>query len=234
MALGFSSSQNLAKSFKQHFNLTPTAIKSLTSKEELKSLIEKNRKIGNTLKKNGNATDADNIYTTVSTPGNVETKTLETETMKLIISEFEARHVIYQRLIGEYGNGVQQAFTELHQFVTSRQMSIAEPIVITWDNLDITPLDKCRTDVCITLKDATKEVAPYNIQIIPGGRYAYIRAILKQPREFDDAWQQLFSQISDVGYTLDERPCFKILHDENSDPKNGMFEVSFCAAIKPL
>jgi len=239
MELGFSSSQNLAKSFKQHFNLTPTAIKTLTSKEELKSLIEQNRMNGNTLNKNGNATGSDNTYSTVSTSNiletnNVETNTLGTETLQLVISEFESRLVIYKRLIGKYGLGVQEAFTELHQFVTARQMPVSEPVYIIWDNPEITPVEKCRTDVCITLKEETKEIAPYNMQIIPEGKYAYIRAVLKHESEYGEAWEQLFSKILDGGYRLEERPCFKILHEENSDPQNGIFDLSFCAAVKSL
>jgi len=234
MELGFSSSQNLAKSFKQHFNLTPTAIKTLTSKEELKNLIEQNRKNGNNLSKNGNDTGSDNTYSTVSTPSTLETKTLGAETLKLIISEFEARQVIYKRLIGEYGVGVQEAFAELHKFVTARQMLISEPIYIIWDNPEITPAEKCRTDICITLREAISEVAPYNTQTISAGRYAYIRTIIKQENEYGEAWEQLFSQILDSGYQPEEKPCFKILHDEKSDPQHGVFEISFCAAVKPL
>jgi len=234
MELGFSSSQNLAKSFKQHFKLTPTAIKALTSKAELKSIIEQNRKIGNHRSNNGNDIASDNTYSTASTPNTLKTKTLGVETLKLIISEFEARLVIYKRLIGEYGMGVQEAFTELHKFVTARQMPIEEPVYIIWDNPEITPAEKFRTDICITLREITKEISPYNTQIIAAGKYAYIRTVIKQESEYAEAWEQLFNKILDSGYQPDEKPCFKILHDEKSDPSHGMFDISFCAAVKPL
>ena len=238
MELGFSSSQNLAKSFKRHFNLTPTGIKTLTSKEELKSLIIQNRKIGNAQNKNGNAAASENVYAPVSIPNiletNMKTNALETESVQLIISDFSQRLVIYKRLIGEYGTDVQAAFAQLHQFVTVRQLRTAEPIYIIWDNPEITPVDKCRTDIGITLIEDIKEIAPYNTQIIPAGRYAYIRSVIKHNNEYEVVWEKLFKLILDGGYQLDDRPCFKLLHIENSDPQNGIFELSFCAAVRPL
>ena len=236
MELGFSSSQNLAKSFKQHFNLTPTEIKNLSTKDELTRLIQKNRKTGNasaegstyTTAPTSNLMEAENMKPQVATPAS------EIETLKLNIAEFEQRHLIYKRLIGEYGVGVQEAFTELSQFVSTREITRLEPVYIIWDNPEITPVEKCRTDVCITLKEQIKETAPYNTQTIPAGKYAFIRTLLKQEGEYKQAWEQLFNEILNSGYQLNDAPCFKILHEEGSELEKGIFDISFCAAVKPL
>lgn len=228
--LGFSSSQNLAKAFKQHFDLTPTAIKSLTSRDALQELLKQKSKNGNSLHKDGNAVNSHKHYAESST----ETLNREDKAMKMTISEFAARQVIYKRLIGVYGSGIGEAFVELHRFARARQLPIAEPVYLIWDNPEITPPEKCRADACITMTDAVANVSPYNSQAIPAGTYAFVRAVVKQEREFDTAWEQLFQQILDRGYQPEDLPCFTIVHHASSDPLNGVFDVSFCAAVKPL
>ena len=252
MALGFSSSQNLAKAFKGHFNQTPSQIKSLSSKQQLRLLIRKKRK-------NGNVTVSSDLYANDSSLEYMESQNMSTENtvsetltnqkplqkgqqdtsrMKINIIDFPARKVIYQRLIGEYGSGVQAAFAQLQVFVTNKEIVTAEPVVINWDNPEITPADKCRTDVCLTLLSegvnvSSYNASPYNTELIEAGSHAVIRAILTQHHEYELAWQQLFQQVFEQNYKLADRPCFKIMHLETSDPKNGLFDVSFCVAITP-
>jgi len=59
---GFSSSQNFAKAFRKHFNLSPTDIRNCTSIELFYEVIQ-DSKIGNKLSKDGNDYLSPNSYT---------------------------------------------------------------------------------------------------------------------------------------------------------------------------
>lgn len=228
LELGFSSSQNMAKSFKQHFNLTPSDIRQLTSREELHHLLSNNSKSGNMRRKNGNAKTSELAY--AQSP--VSTSEDGTLSMDIKIVDFEERQVIYKRLTGVSGQGIQEAFSELHQFAKRHDLPIADPIYLIWDNPEITPMDRCRADACITLTSEVSNVAPFNTQTIAAGKYAQIRTIVKNEHEFDMTWESLFQQILTSGYQPEDKPCFKILHNESSDPLKGIFDVSFCACVK--
>jgi len=150
---------------------------------------------------------------------------------QLKITTFPTRTVIYKRIIGEYGAGVQEVASELQNFVTKNRVSTANPLVINWDNPEITTPEKCRTDVCLTLLDKCQKPAPFNTQIIQAGSHAYIRGVFNLQYNYEQAWQQLFHSIFDQGYQPEDSPCYKIMHIETSDPANGIFDVSFCQAI---
>lgn len=239
LSLGFSTPQNLAKAFKLHFNLTPSDVKSLSDKQQLSSLIKK-------YSKGGNAQESDFSYSNNPHLQTLDSKNMTDDTSvaqrsnagpqlnkpsQLTVSNFASKAVIYKRLIGEYGTGVQDASGELQAFVTENNIPTGDPLVINWDNPEITTPDKCRTDVCLTLLENCKKPSPFNTQVISAAPHAYIRGLFDFSFNYEQAWQQLFHNIFDQGYQPEDSPCYKILHLETSDPANGIFDVSFCQAI---
>ena len=131
MLLGYSSPQNLAKCFKKQFNLTPTTIKKLVDKQDFINLISqglapdfvqaqtKDSKNGNARSKNGNALVEAEGYAKDSLQPIVDSNkmqniSLEIENLNLVIADFKPRQVMYKRLIGEYGSGVQETSIALH------------------------------------------------------------------------------------------------------------------------
>ena len=239
LALGFSSPQNLAKAFKRHFNLTPSDVKSLSNKQQLISLLKKYSKDGNAEVLDFSYSSdshlqflkAKNMTNDTSTLENLATEPQLNTPSQLKIANFPARSVIYKRLVGEYGNGVQQASGELQDFVTENRTPVGDPLIINWDNPEITTTEKCRADVCLTLVDGCKNPAPFNTQIINAGRHAYIRGVFNVHYNYEQAWQQLFHSIFEKGYQPEDSPCYKIMHLETSDPSKGIFDVSFCQKI---
>lgn len=238
MLLGYSSPQNLAKCFKKHFNLTPTTIRILEDKSTFIDLLAKNSKIGNGERNNGNALEESESYASDSlqpiADNNMQDVSQQINNLNLVIADFKPRQVMYKRLIGEYGSGVQETSIALRQFVAARDIEVGDPLILVWDNPEITPADKCRTDVCMTLVEDTNDIEQYNKQEVAGGKYAYIRSVLNSPEAFGIAWQSLFSKLENSGFGVENLPCFKILHEKTSNPPQGVFDVSFCVAVKPL
>ncbi len=240
MALGFSSSQNLAKAFKKQFKYTPSDIKSLTSIEQLKSIIGQYRKDGNALEIStlySQVSSSDCLDTDFMTSQNSNTlldgtRPLDEGLLSLTVAALPERNVIFKRLIGEYGNGVQEASMELQSFANENKLATGDPVLINWDNPKITPSEKCRTDICLTLLGKCDNAAPYHTQLIEAGHYAVMRGQLSQDHQYEQAWQKLFEQIFAKGYELKDKPCFKVMHIQSSQPQQGIFDVSFCAAIE--
>ena len=80
----------------------------------------------------------------------------------------------------------------------------------------------------------TNDIEQYNKQKIADGKYAYIRSVLNSPEAFGLAWQSLFAKLENSAYSVENLPYFKILHEKTSNPLLGVFDVSFCVAVKPL
>lgn len=236
LALGFSSSQNLAKSFKKHFTLTPSDIRRLTDVDHLMCLIQHNRKNGNAINKSFSYSDTShvtqwksmNMETAISSSSESSINNLGA----LQLVDLPARHVIYQRLIGEYGNGLQAAASGLQAFCQSNNIRVGDPVVINWDNPKITEPGQCRTDVCLTLLDGCPNPSPYNTQIVGSHTHGVMRGLFDLSFDYEGAWQQLFDSLFSQGLTPADTPCYKILNIENSDPVNGLFDISFCQAVE--
>ncbi|KJZ09283.1 hypothetical protein TW85_22390 [Marinomonas sp. S3726] len=239
MELGFSSSQNLAKAFKKQFNLTPSDIKYFTKKDQLTAVINKSSKYGNASKidfsysndSNLQRMSLKNMIDDISIINKAVTEKKINILGQLNIKLFPARTVIYKRVIGEYSNGVQSIAGELQSFVTENMISTGDPLVINWDNPEITPAEKCRMDVCLTLNDSCHNPAPFNIQTIDTELYAFMRGLYSFDYDYEEVWQQLFKAIFEQGYKPSGTPCYKIMHLETSDLVNGVFDVSFCQAV---
>ena len=234
-ALGFSSSQNLAKSFKSQFSMTPSDIKALDDVEQLMHRIQQHRKNGNAIADQFSYSDTSHVTQWKSTNMNSTALACSETTLNKLcpiqLIDLPTQHLIYQRLIGTYGEGLQAASAELQAFCTHNSIRVGNPVVINWDNPKITDPAQCRTDVCLTLVDDCPTPSPYNTQTIAPQTHAIVRGLVDASFDFEGAWQQLFDGLFSQGLTPADTPCYKVMHLNNSDPANGIFDVSFCQAI---
>ncbi|ABV38231.1 DNA gyrase inhibitor [Shewanella sediminis HAW-EB3] len=217
---GFSSSQSLAKAFKQRFGLTPSELRECESNEKLCQLM-RNSKIGHTLRNIGNANQSETPY-----HGDIDQQrrvTMETTTI-------EAGTLAYIRVTGPYGQGYEEAMKHLCTWAGAKGFSCENAIFIYHDNPEITPDEKCRTDICFRVPADTQASGRVELQVFPGGSYAYIRQTVKQMNEYGQAWSELMKLVVDTGLESDERPCFELYH--SFDPQTYVSDVSFCTAVK--
>ena len=217
---GFSSSQSLAKAFKNYFGLTPTEIKRCSSFEQLSTLL-KNSKIGHTLSKPGHENTQTNTYTDLA-------HQLRREPMKT--EQFEARTLAYIRVTGPYGENYQPNITKIYQWAGAKNLAGGESIFIYHDNPDITPVEKCRTDICISVPSDTEVIPGIELQTLPAGGYASIRRTVTDKTQYGEFWEELLTGIIESGLETDERPCFELYH--SYDQQTDVSDVSFYTAIK--
>lgn len=217
---GFSSSQSLAKAFKQHFGVTPSAFRDCENYQEF-SLLARNSKIGHTLRKNGNEVNPSAPYTG-STP-TTWSSTMETQ-------NFAASKLAYIRVTGPYGEGYQEPSGRLYQWAGMKGLAGNTCIFIYHDNPEITPDEKCRTDICLMVPEDTQVPNGIELQDFPGGQYAVMRQHITDVSQYSKAWDELMSNVIESGIENDCRPCFELYH--SYDPQTHHADVSFCTAIK--
>lgn len=215
---GFSSSQNFAKAFRKHFNLSPTDIRDCTSIALFSEVIQ-NSKIGNKLSKNGNANLSHNLYT--SPNPNQRRITMERK-------QFEQSLLAYIRVTGPYGENYEQALAKLYGWAAAEGVADATCIFIYHDNPELTPPGKCRTDICLMVPTSVTISGDVELQQFPGGAYGTMRKTITDKSQYGPAWNEHIAQIVDLGIEMDDRPCFELYHSYDND----IADVSFCSAIK--
>ncbi|WP_192891737.1 AraC family transcriptional regulator [Vibrio bathopelagicus] len=217
---GFSSSQSFAKAFKQHFGVTPSAFRDCEDYQAFSELT-RNSKIGHTLRKNGNDTGTGNSYTDSE-------RTTWSMTMKT--QQFEPSKLAYVRVTGPYGQGYEEPSGRLYQWAEMKGLAGNSCIFIYHDNPEITPNDKCRTDICLMVSDDTEVPSGIELKDFPGGQYAVMRQTITEPSQYAKAWDDLMRKVIESGLETEDRPCFELYH--SYDPQTQHSDVSFCTAIK--
>lgn len=220
LEFGFSSSQSLAKAFQQHYGVTPTAFRDCKSYQEF-ALLAQNSKIGHTLRKIGNEEYPHTPYTDCES-------TTWSHIMEM--QHFEPTKLAYVRVTGPYGEGYAEASGRLYQWAGMKGLSDNTCIFIYHDNPEVTPNDKCRTDICLMVPAETQVPNGIELQDFPGGQYAVMRQTITEHIQYAKAWDDLMGSVIESGAENDDRPCFELYH--SYDPQTQHSDVSFCTAIK--
>ncbi|MFG0773769.1 GyrI-like domain-containing protein [Vibrio plantisponsor] len=217
---GFSSSQSLAKAFQQHYGVTPTYFRNCANHQQFAELT-RSSKIGHVLRKTGN--DIKTVSTYTDSESITWSITVNTQ-------HFEAAKLAYIRVNGPYGKGYEDASRRLYQWAGIKGLANNTCIFIYHDNPEITPDEKCRTDICLMVPSDTETPEGIELQDFPGGQYAVMRQTITDISQYPKAWDELMAKLIESGIESDERPCFELYH--SYDPQTNHADVSFCTAIK--
>ncbi len=216
---GFSSSQSLAKVFRQYFNLTPSQIRDCSNIDSFSALLQSS-KIGHTLRKIGHDSENDARYT--------ESK-LTQWSSTMDIQHFDSSTLAYIRVTGPYGENYEPAVGTLYNWAGPNGLASNTSIFIYHDNPEITPTEKCRTDICLMVPEDTKPGSGIETKNFTGGKYGVIRKTITSKDQYGSAWDELMSQVVEQGLDCDDRPCFELYH--SYDINTGVADVSFCTAL---
>lgn len=216
---GFSSSQNFAKAFRKHFDMSPSEYH--------------NSKIGNKDSNNENALSLSACYNTSVFDDSLISE--RTNTMNAEVMTLPDYNVAYVRKLGAYTKEVcGQAIEEIIDWAGPRGYLINGQIMgIYWDDPDVTPPERCRTDACVTIPDGTPsdDKAGINIQTITGGEYAVCH-IEMLPDNFQGVWKDAFEWLVTNGYECADRPCFEIYHNDPKTHPEGKCIFDICIPLK--
>lgn len=219
LSLGFSSSQSFAKAFRRYFGISATDIRHCLNQEQYRLLIH-HSKIGHLLRNPGNVNLQKSTYACPCT---------QQQGTAMKIESIKHKSLAYIRVTGPYGQDYQAAQQRLHQWATLHALTEGDSIYIYHDNPEITPEEKCRTDICITVPVGTKVPKDIELKTLPAGNYASLRRTISNKAQYAQSWNELMEQIVNAQLTLDERPCFEFYH--HFDVDNNIADVSFYTAV---
>jgi AraC family transcriptional regulator len=215
---GFSSSQNFAKAFRQHFGITPSAYRK--------------SKHGNKNSKGENALSLRVSYEVDAVSVNLLKNEGRTK-MIAEVREMPEYHVAYVRKMGAYGKETcERAFGELMQWAGPRgYLASGAMLGLYWDNPEVTPPDKCRTDACICVPVGTVSEGQIGLQTINGGPYAVCHFEIKAD-SFQQAWEDAFAWLVNRGYECADLPCYERYHNNAEDHPEGKWIFDICIPLK--
>ena len=152
------------------------------------------------------------------------------------VREEPARHVAYIRHVGNYSE-IGRVLRRLARWAGPRGV-FRNPetrlLSIYYDNPDVTPLDKLRSDACITVPEGTRVKRDIGSMMLPGGSYAVAYVEIDET-QYGEAWDRLFRDwLPESGYQPDDRPCYEIyLNDPRKHPQRKHI-LEICEPIRPL
>ena len=220
---GYASSQALAKAFRAHFGITASELRAC---RDLASYIAtlQNSKIGHLLHKTGHAARPAQGDTVAVINPQEQTMTSDMQTTTLAPCT-----VAYIRVTGEYGKNYEPATNRLYQWAGAHGLADGECLYIYLDSPEITPADKCRTDICLTVPEDAPTADDIEKQRLPGGSYAVIRRTVSDPAQYRVYWEEIIAAVIAARLEIDNRPCFERYH--HYDDASGVADVSFCVAV---
>jgi AraC family transcriptional regulator len=218
IACGFSSSQNFAKAFRQHFGMTPSAYRQ--------------SKIGNKDSKKENVLslrtryDSDSAFLRVSNPKKRNIKTVA-------VKELPEYHLAYVRRVGPYVKETcAPQFEALMQWAAPRHYVGPDRVfAIYWDNPEVTPPEKCRFDAGIIVPEGTTPEGEVYLETISGGPYALCHFEC-QPAAIQTAWEDAFAWLCDSGYACDDSPCYEVYHNDAATHPQGQWIFDICIPLR--
>lgn len=199
--MGFTSSQNFARSFRKHFGMTP-------------SMFRKSKK-GHKISNGGNEI--------TSLPGYLS-KTAEEylyrtgDGISAEIRILSDMHVACVRKMGRYGKETfRMALSELRRWAfPAGYMDSGNILAISLDNPEITPTHKCRLDVCVRVPEGTETEGKTDLRVIPGGRFLICHFEI-DVEMIPLAWEDAFVYLVRNGLECDDRPPFEMVSIDSSN-----------------
>ncbi len=222
---GFSSSAAFSRAFKQSFGMSATEWRR-----------SKDRKIHQTGRKEWKDT-----FEHLSYHRRVLQKEPDSQArvrqLNVTVTRMPGFHVAYAaNLQGYRVEKIMAAWKHLWQWASARDLITPDTVElgISLDDPEITPVDKCRYYVCMTVPDTIAGDEFVGIMDIPGGKYAVYRFEGIQP-ELGVAYRRLYSEwLPDSGYQPAGSPCYEICRRSSPNPLTENMLMEIYIPIVPL
>ncbi len=231
---GFSSSQNFAKAFKAHFGVTPTYVRTEYNWGRMKHMLAKAESEDREAVPSQGTPNKDQgrLYSGPLIKGIVE----QPASLPVRVTEMPSYRVAYARTIGPYClQTAEPGFAQLLQWARPRGLLNEKALIVgvLRNDPNITPVDKCIYDACITIPESVKSDGRINVQSLQGGKFAVYHCEIDRDGHYE-AWMRLIIHwLLSSGYQPDNRPYYEIIYNitEESEPRRHVIDL--CLPIRP-
>lgn len=238
---GFAGSASFSRSFKQHFQMSPSRWRA-GGHIEFRKMSKMNRKDGQLKSNEWKDYGAPSEYLVIDNfnqTWRVEMK--DKMSVNVEVKEMPEFTVAYLRHIGPYAGDsalFERLFTKLFQWAGARDlMKFPETNVLAvyHDDPEVTPEDKLRMSACITVPAETVVDGEIGKMTVPGGKFAVAHFELSGSDEYGPAWNALMGGwLPESGYQPDDRLCYEMYHNNPKEHPEGKHIVDICLPVKPL
>lgn len=223
---GFSSSSYFARAFKEHFGMSASKWREGGSYEQrLRKIRQSDRK------------DVEDSEPSSGYNSRVGNKTTKEHEMRVEVRYMAELHIAYIRhLNGYWDPGLAETALRLYKWANTRDLLKPDTkyLGISHDDPDVTPRDKCRYDVCVTVPKEIKPEGEVNTTILPQGKYA-IYHFEGQPQEIKEAYDYIYGKwLPESGYQPADSPCYEIFLNNPQEDPEGTYIFDMCIPVKPL
>lgn len=151
------------------------------------------------------------------------------------VRDIPEQSIAYVRVTNAHAQpqAIVQAFKDLTEWSRNRAMG-GTLIGMSEDDPEVTPPEKYRYDVCLTVQAATKPEPPFSIRTLPGHRAAVIHCVGDMAL-INRAWQYLYRHwLPESGYLPDNMPAMEIYVRTPDEIGWETFDLDCAIAVIPI
>lgn len=219
---GFDSSASFARSFKTYFDISASEWRKKNSK-----ICKDEGNIWKTFRNHSEYISGE--IKIISQQNEVYEMNIQVKTMPTLTLAYVAHHE-------GYNSKIHKAFDKLCSWAGPRGLLAGDVKVlgISWDNPDITPIDKCRYYACITVPDNTEVKDDIGLYKMPSSK-----CIIMKYQGKDDGIKGAYEYIYNTylpgsGFQPADIPCYEIYFKSPDDEPVGEFDMDICIPVRPL
>ncbi len=231
---GFSSSQNFAKAFKAHFGVTPSYVRTEYNWRRMKNMLRKAESEDREDVPSQGAPNTDHGF--LHSGPLIKIIVEQRASLPVRVTEMPSYRVAYARTIGPYClKTAEPAFVQLLQWAMPRGLLNEKTLVlgVLRNDPNVTPVDKCIYDACITIPESVRSDGRINVQSLPGGKCAVYHCEI-DPEGHHEAWMRLIIHwLLSSGYQPDSRPYYEIIYNITEEYPLRRHVVDLCLPVRP-
>lgn len=153
------------------------------------------------------------------------------------IKKLAEREVAFVSFTGNYIGNAQvfkDLFDKLCGWAGPKGLISSESVFLSsyQDDPNTTPPDELKLELCMSISSDTRVDGDIQKKVLPGGKYAVMRAELTGPEEYGPAWNDIVEWIVNNNYEIDmSRPSYEIYLNNPEEHPEKHHIIDICMSV---